>query len=226
MTFTTQIWTVMVGLQLLVSGAAVAQTPRDIASATLTPVLSRAPWEGPGTGFLATALAEAQTALAQARLAAKAEDVETLRQHVREVLRAIGAESEKEKSDSSPVGGVRRAVESTLAQLTLAAADTQRDAQAFLPRAIAASRNVLGWCDDVAEVADRVGSASDIRGARADVARLVELARQLTSGRDVDGDGRVTFAPGEGGLMAVQITVGGLLGNRAAMARAPQAVTR
>ena len=42
----------------------------------------------------------------------------------------------------------------------------------------------------------------------------------------MDGDGRVTFAPGVGGLMAVQITVGGLLGNRAAIARAPQAVTR
>jgi hypothetical protein len=53
-------------------------------------------------------------------------------------------------------------------------------------------------------VAQRIRSAATAADASADVARLSDLAQQLTSGLDVNKDGQIGWQTGEGGLTQAQ----------------------
>ena len=55
--------------------------------------------------------------------------------------------------------------------------------------------------------ATRIIAAATLVGAQADAATLRRLAMEVVMGADADGDGRVTFAPGEPGLVQWRVGV-------------------
>jgi hypothetical protein len=214
---------------VIVWSALSAQTARaqsvDPTASSLRTVLSAIPTKGSGTGLLPTALAEAQSATSQAKRAVDASgDLAAMRQYAGNVLYAV--DPTLAKSGVSLGYGVKRATQEILNQLTPLGADTKADSTRLVPPGVDAAHNVLAWCDELTVLAQRLRAATDTKDAAALATQVFQLARQLTVGKDVDGDGKVTFAPGEGGLNAVRIATGVLLGSRDAASKVSQTSER
>jgi hypothetical protein len=158
-------------------------------------------------GLLPVALAEARVAAEHASHAARAsDDLTTMREHARAVVHAV----DPTRVTAGPgLGyGVRRAVAELAEQLTLArAADPTVDVATAAPSALAAAGHVLGWADALVTVAERIERAGSVAEGAPLAAELVTLTRRLSRGVDVDGDGHVTYAPGEAGLHLLEVTV-------------------
>jgi hypothetical protein len=174
-----------------------------------------------GRGLLPTALAEARVAVVEARRAAEAADLATQQAHARGVIHAI---------DPGRVGagpglgyGLRRAVAEIAAQLAPAAGADAPDVATLLPRALAAAAQVQTWSDALIAAAERILAARQAPGT-AEREALARLAAQLTTGVDADGDGQVTFAPGEAGLRHLGLSLRALAGSRAGRVHPPEAV--
>jgi hypothetical protein len=208
-------------------GVALAQTVENATRSRLTALLNAAPGTPDGKGLVTTALAEAHTALAQALLAAKAaDDLAAMQAHARGVVHALNPAG----IPSGPgLGyGLTRAVDEIVAQVqSTLAADQKADVKRTAARALGAAGNVQQWIDALMAAAQRVATARSVADASAANESLVPLARQIIAGLDRDGDGHVTFAAGEGGLLNLRLSLGVLLIDRAGVAPAPlREVTR
>lgn len=73
---------------------------------------------------------------------------------------------------------------------------------------------MLAWADALVQVAEQVAGATSAAEAAAPVPDLQRLARQMTRGVDRDGDERITFAPGEAGLIGLRLALGALAAHR------------
>ena len=166
-----------------------------------------------GEGLLPTALAEARVAAQHAALAARdPADLDAMKQHAAHVLHAI----EPGESTSGPGRGygLKQAAAAVATHIELAAR-AQGATQAVQTHAVhiaTAARNTAERADRIAALARQIRAAPSAAEAAPLVVQLASLAAELIPGADADGDGRIGWEHGEGGLQHVEQHVALLAG--------------
>ena len=158
-----------------------------------------------GLGLLATARAEAEIAIQHAALAARDSlYLEGMRQHLEHALHALD-------TGLAPEGpgmgyGVRRATTGILEHIQRAgtADDASDNVRTHAGYIAGAAQSALERLDRVAALADRLRTATSAAEALSTVRQLETTIRAVWLGSDADRDGRVVWAPPEGGLRQVQ----------------------
>jgi len=154
-----------------------------------------------GQGLLPVAMAEARVAAQHAALAARgAGNLDGMKLHMGHVINAL---------DPSIVAtgpgqgyGAKKAALGVASHIDLAA-KAQGASQNVITHAnhIATSaRNSVQRADSIIVLAKQVQAATAAAEAAALVNQIVSLTEQLIAGADANGDGRVTWEAGEGGL--------------------------
>jgi len=152
-------------------------------------------------GLLPTAMAEAQTAAQHAALAAKdPKNLDAMKLHAGHVIHAVDPTI---VTTGPGLGyGVKKAAQGVITHIELAA-KAPGASQNIITHAhhIATSAgNTVTRCDSVVALAQKIQAATSADVAAGLVNQLVSLTSQLTAGVDANGDGRITWEAGEGGL--------------------------
>jgi predicted lipoprotein with Yx(FWY)xxD motif len=156
-------------------------------------------------GLLPVALAEAATAAQHAALAEKAAgNLDAMKLHAGHVLHVIDPSLE-------PMGpglgfGVKPAAAGIADQVQLGAKTLTAsiDVLEVGGRLLTCASNTTRRADEIAALAKRIRAATSADAAAADVARMNELAQELTHGADINKDGQVGWQTGEGGLLQAE----------------------
>ncbi len=151
-------------------------------------------------GLLPAARAEAEVAAQHARLAADASDLAGIRMHVGHVLHAVDP-STAERGPGKGYGLI--AASNGCAAHIRMAGDADGASGAVTTHAAhveASCRNVAAWAEAIAEKAAEVAAASDMDAAAALAGEIASMTEAILAGTDADGDGRVSWGEGEGGL--------------------------
>ena len=164
----------------------------------------------PGTqGLLPVAMAEARVVVQHAGLLAQSTgNLDAMKQHATHVLHALDP-----VADSRGPGagyGLKKAVAGLLTHIELAAKADGAPATVTTHSAhIATSaRNTAARTDQLIALIKQIQSTSSPADAAKFAAQLQALASQLIAGADANGDGRITWEAGEGGLQQVEQHVG------------------
>jgi hypothetical protein len=152
-------------------------------------------------GLLPAAIAEARIAIAHATLAGRQPtNLEYMKTHAGHVIHAIDPTI---ITMGPGLGyGVKKASNGVATHIELAAA-----AEGAAPGVVmhskhvaTAVRTVVTRADQVLALAQKVQAATSPQEAAALVSQMTSAAEQLMAGSDVNGDGRITWEQGEGGL--------------------------
>jgi hypothetical protein len=158
-----------------------------------------------GNGLLPTALAEARIVAQHAGLAARnTSDLDAMKLHIGHVIHAI----DPAEAESGPGAGygLKKAA-AAIAQHIDLAARAQGASENILTHAVhiaTAARNTADRADQVLALAMQIQAATTASEAADLVAKLNTLAGQITAGVDADGDGRIGWQEGEGGLQHIE----------------------
>ena len=156
-------------------------------------------------GLLPVALAEARTAAQHAQLAQRSPtNLDMMKLHAGHVINAIDP-------TIMPMGpglgyGVKKATLGIMTHIDLAAktAGASQNVILHAGHVEMSSKNTLERCDQAVSLAQRIQAATSATDAAALLSQLVSITAQLTTGADMNGDGRITWEQGEGGLQQVQ----------------------
>jgi hypothetical protein len=101
--------------------------------------------------------------------------------------------------------GVRKAIAAIAEHIELAAkeADATPNIVNHARHVGMSARNTIARVNQLLALAEQVRSATSAAEAAKLVSQMASLAEQLVAGADANGDGRVTFEEGEGGLQLV-----------------------
>lgn len=154
-----------------------------------------------GSGLVATAIAEARVALLHAGFAARDPgDLGSMKRHVGHVLHAI----DPALIDGGPgLGyGGKRAAEEAARHIELAArADgASEELQTHALHIATSARTAAERMARIASLAAKVERTESAAAAALLVHEIESLATQTIEGLDADGDGRISWRSGEGGL--------------------------
>ncbi len=154
-----------------------------------------------GMGLLPTAIAEAQVAAQHAGFAARdLSDLDGMKRHVGHVLNAL----DPAQVENGPgLGyGVLPAVTGAVLHIELAAAaDGASDGvKTHSGHVATSSRNTAERAERAIALAQSIMEATSAADAAPMMEDLLGLSQQLLSGIDANGDGRVGWQAGEGGL--------------------------
>ena len=154
-----------------------------------------------GAGLLPTALAEAQIAVQHAGFAAgNPDDLDSIKLHTGHVLHAV--DPSVMANGPGKGYGVKKAATGA-AQHIQAAAGTDgasENVATHAPHVATSANNAVAWADEIVELAKQVEAATSAAAAAELAGRINALAQQIVSGVDANGDGRVGWQEGEGGL--------------------------
>ncbi len=159
-----------------------------------------------GRGLAAGASAEVGTALLHANLAAgDLSDLSAMQRHAGHVLHLLEPEEGGPESEPGLGFGVIPAVEALVNHLARAAssAGASENVRTHTEHVTEIAAGLLANAREAADVARQLRSATSIRRAAPLVARLRLLAYQITEGRDLDGDNRLSF-DGEAGMQQLE----------------------
>ena len=159
-------------------------------------------WNGTpdNVGLLPAARMEAEVAAQHAGLAAASEDLGGIQRHTTHVLHAIDA-STAERGPGKGYGLIAAA--SGCAQHIGMAGDSDEASGAVKTHSThvkTSCQNVVTWAESIKEKAAAVAAATDMAAAKALADEIAALAQAIVSGTDADGNGRVSWGEGEGGL--------------------------
>jgi hypothetical protein len=152
-------------------------------------------------GLLPAAIAEARIAIAHATLAGRQPtNLEYMKTHAGHVIHAIDP-------TIITVGpglgyGVRKASNGVATHIELAAEAQGASAGVVThsKHVATAARSASAKADQVLALAQKVQAATTAEEAAALVSQMTSAAEQLMAGMDANGDGRITWEQGEGGL--------------------------
>ncbi|MDE2796769.1 MAG: hypothetical protein OXL34_18285 [Gemmatimonadota bacterium] len=151
-------------------------------------------------GLLAAARAEAEVAGQHAALADGSGDLAGIQRHTTHVLHAIDP-STAERGPGKGYGLIRAA--SGCAQ-HIGMAGESDDASAAVKNhsthVKTSCQNVVTWAEAIQEKAAAIASATDLASAKEMAQEIGRLTKAILAGMDADGNGRVTWQEGEGGL--------------------------
>ncbi|MEZ5316050.1 MAG: hypothetical protein R2752_01470 [Vicinamibacterales bacterium] len=152
-------------------------------------------------GLLPVARAEAATAAQHAALAAKSPtDLNAMKLHAGHVLHAIDPSVE---ANGPGLGyGVKRAAQGVAQHIELAAKaeGASQNVKTHAVHVAAAANSTVQRADQIIAIAQKIRAASTAAEAAPLAAQMSTLCQQLTTGADVNGDGRVNWDAPEGGL--------------------------
>jgi hypothetical protein len=158
-----------------------------------------------GRGLLPTAMAEARVAIQHAGLAAKnPTSLDAMKLHAGHVINALDPTV---VATGPGLGyGVKKAATGVATHIELAA-----KAQGASPNVVMhathiamSARNTVQRADQIVALAKQIQAATSATDAAALVSQMVSQCDQLMAGADANGDGRITWEAGEGGLQQVQ----------------------
>lgn len=127
-------------------------------------------------------------------------DLGSIQAHTSHVLHAVNPEAE---GAGPGLGyGVRSAAAGVEAHINFAAAsdDASDNVKLHAQHVGASALNVVEWSDEIALLAAMVKSATSAEDAAAAARKIEALFDCIIDGCDADGDGTVSWGPGEGGL--------------------------
>ena len=152
-------------------------------------------------GLLTILEEEAQIAAQHAGLAAQdLSDLSSMQTHTRHVRHAIDAASE---SGGPGKGyGILKAAQGVSRHISLAsnAGDASDNVKRHAEHVRSSAENVVKWGQEVMQLSEQVLSASAADQAAPSVQQIQELTQHIVNGTDADGDGRVGWQAGEGGV--------------------------
>ena len=152
-------------------------------------------------GLLTILEEEAQIAAQHAGLAAQdLSDLSSMQTHTRHVRHAIDAASE---SGGPGKGyGIVKAAQGVSRHISLAsnAGDASDNVKRHAEHVKSSAENVVKWGQEVMQLSEQVLSASAADQAAPSVQQIQELTQHIVNGTDADGDGRVSWQAGEGGV--------------------------
>ena len=151
-------------------------------------------------GLLAAAQAEAEVAAQHAGLAAEAGDLAGIQMHTMHVVHAIDP-SMAERGPGKGYGLIK-AAEGAAGHIGMAGeTDDASDAvKAHSNHVKTSAENVAMWARGILEKAEQIAATDDM-GMAAQVAQeIAGMTQAILSGTDADGNGRVSWGEGEGGL--------------------------
>lgn len=151
-------------------------------------------------GLLAAAQAEAEVAAAHAGYAAGSEDLAGIQRHIVHVLHAVDP-STSERGPGKGYG-LGRAASGCAGHIGMAGeSDDASDAVKAHSNHVGTScSNVAAWAESIAEKAAEVAAATDMAAAKALADEIAAMTDAILNGTDADGNGRVSWGEGEGGL--------------------------
>lgn len=158
-----------------------------------------------GAGLLPTALAEAAVAHQHAELALRnTTDLAAMQRHAGHVLHAV----DPSRIEQGPGAGygVLRAAGGVIQHIEMAAAhETASDnIRTHATHVATSARNTVQRAERAATLAAEIMAATSAEHAAHLLAELAGLTGQLAAGLDANGDGRVGWQEGEGGLDQAQ----------------------
>jgi hypothetical protein len=164
-------------------------------------------------GFLPLAVADSRVAAQHAAFAMRdPSDLAAMKLHAGHVLHAVDP-SQIERGPGSGYG-VKQAAENSARHIEMAA-EVEGTPQAVITHSVhiaASSRNTARRAEEIAALAKRIQAAGTATEAGPLVEELNTLSERLMVGLDANGDGRVGWQEGEGGLETVQQHVDLMLG--------------
>ena len=152
-------------------------------------------------GLLPTAIAEAEIAAQHAGLAAQsAGNLDRMKLHAGHVLHAVDPTIEIRGPGLGY--GVKRAAAGAAQHIGLAAGSDGASAnvKTHAPHVSTSANNTVTRADEIVTLAQQIQGASSAAEAALLSERLTMLAGQLIPGADANGDGRIGWQEGEGGL--------------------------
>lgn len=151
-------------------------------------------------GLLAAAQAEAEVAAQHAGLAAGSDDLAGIQRHTTHVLHAIDP-STSERGPGKGYG-LARAAGGCAQHIGMAGgSDDASDAVKAHSNHVGTScSNVVGWAMSIGEKGAEVAAATDMAAAKALAEEIAAMVDAILNGTDADGNGRVSWGEGEGGL--------------------------
>jgi hypothetical protein len=159
-----------------------------------------------GAGLLPTAMAEARVAAQHAGLASRAAtNLGQMKTHAGHIMHAVDPTAGAATGPGQGYG-VKKAATAVAAHVELAARAEGAPANVATHSVhIATSaRNTAKRVDEIVALCKQVQAATDVAAAAGLVSQIVSLADQLIAGGDANGDGRVGWQEGEGGLQQAQ----------------------
>jgi hypothetical protein len=155
-----------------------------------------------GKGLLPVAIAEAEIALAHAQFAAKKpDDLEWMQTHTQHVMHAV--DPNVVSIEAPGLGyGVRKAAAGAVAHIGFAAKseDASKNVKLHAQHVAASAGNTDWRVSAIVVMGMRVMSFDKAAKAAPRVQEILLMAEEILNGFDGNGDGKVTWHEGEGGL--------------------------
>jgi hypothetical protein len=158
-----------------------------------------------GQGLLPTAMAEARVAIQHAGLAARnPASLDGMKLHAGHVINALDPTV---VATGPGLGyGVKKAATGVATHIELAAKapGASPNVVSHATHIATSARNTVQRADQIVALAKQIQAATSATDAAALVSQMVSQCDQLMNGADANGDGRITWEAGEGGLQQVQ----------------------
>ena len=154
-----------------------------------------------GGGLLPTAIAEANIAIQHAGFASKQPgNLSWMKTHIGHVLHTLDT-SVKGKGPGKGYGMIKGA-DGAAKHIGFAAKSpgASKNVKAHTVHVTASVNNSVAWAREIVNIGKQVLAAGSASEAAPLVAKINTLATQLVAGTDANGDGKITWKTGEGGL--------------------------
>jgi hypothetical protein len=158
-----------------------------------------------GQGLLPVAMAEARTAAQHATLGARTPtNLDMMKLHAGHVINALDPTI---VATGPGLGyGLKKAAEGVINHIDLAAksAGASPNVITHANHIATSTKNTVGRSDQLLALAKQVQAATDAAVAAGLFNQMVSLSQQLIAGADANGDGRIGWQEGEGGLQQAE----------------------
>ncbi len=152
-------------------------------------------------GLLPTAMAEVDIAKTHVGLALKQpNNLKWLKLHTGHVLNAVDPSVEPKGPGLGY--GVMKATAGTAKHINFAAGSkgASGNVKTHAQHVATSAENTVGWAKQIVALGQQVKASTSAADAVAKVRQIDKLVAQLADGTDANGDGKVTWIKGEGGL--------------------------
>lgn len=154
-----------------------------------------------GGGLLPAAIAEANIAIQHAGFASKQPgNLSWMKTHTRHVLHTL--DTSVEGKGPGKGYGMIKAANGAVKHIGFAAKSkgASKNVKAHTVHVTASTNNSIARAKEIVNIGKRVLAAGTASEAAPLVAKMKTLTIQLMAGMDANGDGKITWKPGEGGL--------------------------
>lgn len=202
MTFVPLLFSVSTMMPTQAASEAPERTPAQVHIGHVMEAINGTPG---GVGLLAILSEEAEIAARHAQLAlSDPSNLESIQRHIHHVRHAIDPSTEAKGPGKGY--GVLKAAEGVETHILLATKSrgATDNIKTHATHVAASASNVVTWSKMILAECDKALAASSPEDAAAAAGKIDELMRQILEGTDANGDGKVSWQKGEGGIAQVR----------------------